>query len=505
MRTVLGTSLGIFFAACLAVASVSTIGCGESSPGQSGSGGHGGGGSGGNAGSNANAFSLTGKIQQTHAYRADDDTSGVVQLASKTVTHVMAVNPSSQNRARVVSPVGTDGTFTLALEAGHPWVLVFVDSSRVGADMIAGIFSASTLDTIAPTMPGTADLGMVEVMPDGTATAGIAYDDLLVALHLSRSDAELLGASDDICLRYVNPDIDGDGVIDQLQPGHDFLLDFHVHFGLRTGSPIGPSGGSATIDDIFGNFLPTDTALNYGGVGIYVTQPAAFSSVDASTASAMFDEPITYYPAGTNPTARTAAAGDRIPGTDLMLSTLGDSYSEGISAAAGANMPQGNYAFGVGTHTLTFTNVRTHSDAQLSAATNFIMPFIRLVPRDATCTSSCVLSAIEFRWMKRDAATSSWVQATASELSLIVGEAGGYISIVKSFDNGTQRFGFTIPGDAPSGSIAWLTTQYSGLTSAEVDATTSNQICHLGLSYDDKLGMRMFGSIANAPGTCPMM
>jgi hypothetical protein len=41
------------------------------------------------------------------------------------------------------------------------------------------------------------------------------------------------------------------------------------------------------------------------------------------------------------------------------------------------------------------------------------------------------------------------------------------------------------------------------MTAAELAAMTSDQVCHLGLSYDDKLGMRMFGGIANAPGTCP--
>lgn len=33
--------------------------------------------------------------------------------------------------------------------------------------------------------------------------------------------------------------------------------------------------------------------------------------------------------------------------------------------------------------------------------------------------------------------------------------------------------------------------------------TKLSQICHFGLSYDDTLGMRMFSSIGNAPGTCP--
>jgi hypothetical protein len=40
------------------------------------------------------------------------------------------------------------------------------------------------------------------------------------------------------------------------------------------------------------------------------------------------------------------------------------------------------------------------------------------------------------------------------------------------------------------------------MTEAELLATTTDELCHFGLSYDDKLGMRMFGSVGNAPGTC---
>jgi hypothetical protein len=93
--------------------------------------------------------------------------------------------------------------------------------------------------------------------------------------------------------------------------------------------------------------------------------------------------------------------------------------------------------------------------------------------------------------------------ATASELNLIVGEAGGYAAFAKSLDNGTARAGFTIPPDVVSGSIPWTTARLEGMTAAELASMTSDEICHLGLSYDDKLGMRMFGAIANTPGTCP--
>ncbi len=40
------------------------------------------------------------------------------------------------------------------------------------------------------------------------------------------------------------------------------------------------------------------------------------------------------------------------------------------------------------------------------------------------------------------------------------------------------------------------------MTESDLASMTTIEICHFGLSYDDKLGMRMFEGIANAPGTC---
>lgn len=106
--------------------------------------------------------------------------------------------------------------------------------------------------------------------------------------------------------------------------------------------------------------------------------------------------------------------------------------------------------------------------------------------------------------MKR--ADGNWVMATAGELGLIVGDAGGYISIVKGLDGGTERVSFVIPVDSVAGTIPWsaAAAHLEGLDAAALAGMRTSQICHLGLSYDDKLGMRMFSGIANAPGTCGM-
>lgn len=465
----------------------------------------GGGGGGTVSGGSASAFHLSGTVLRSLAALAPVGTeSSHLALdppAPKTVTHVMAVNPSSQDPRRVLAVVAPDGSFKVDLDPGHPWALVFVDNSRTGSDMIAGVFRASQLDTLAPMMPGSADLGMVEVA-HGTATGGIAYADLLTALHLTSDGADYLGARDDVCLRYVNPDIDGDGQIDLLQMGHDFQLDFHVQFGMRIGDGTNPII-NATVADIADGFLLDSTTIAYGGIGIYTSFPASFATVDAVSTWAAFEAPIHYYAnGGGGPSGPTlAAAGERIAGTDLFLLGSGSTRSEGVYAAAGFDLPQGQYQFGVGTTTLTFTNIRTHSDAQLAAAEDFIMPFVRIVRVDG-CSGDCAVSGIEFKWMKH--VTAGWVPATVEELGLIVNDQGGFISILKAFDNGDQHISITIPVNVQTGILPWTSAVLENLTSDQHAATKVSEICHFGLSYDDKLGMRMFSGIMNAPGTCPM-
>jgi len=476
---------------------------GAPSAGSGGVPGGGGAGPGGAGGASPAAFHLSGTLASLlTAPLPLGEGYAALDPSSCTVTHVMAVNPSSQDLHRTLAPVGTDGSFSIDLEPGHPWVLVFLDSSQVGSDMICGIFRASELDTLAPAEPGATDLGMVTMM-GGHATVGIAYADLLAALHLSSSAADLLGASDDVCLRYVNPDLDGDGVIDLQQSDHNFSLDFHVQFAMRSADPSSSVG--ATIADIAAGFLPDDTAILYGGVGVYATFTDAFAGYDPTMAWVAFDSASTYYPGGGGPGGPvTVSAGTHITGNDLTyMGMTGSPYhSQGISAAAGHDLPQGKYQFGMQGHTLTFTNVRTHTDAELSAAADFIMPFVHLVTA-ADCTGDCPVSSVDFKWMRRSSA--GWVPATLEELSLIVNPQGGYVSVVKDYDNGNKHLGLTIPSTVQSGSVSWSSANLDGLTADEAAATKVSEVCHFGLSYDDKLGMRMFSGIGNTPGTCPMM
>lgn len=411
----------------------------------------------------------------------------------RVVDHVVAVTPSSTSQRRVVSTVGADGSFSLDIDAASPWVLVFVDSTRVGADMIAGVFGAGTLDALTPTSTGAFDLGDVTVA-DGEAAAGVSYSDLLAALGLDAAAAYYLGAIDDVCLRYVNPDIDGDGLLDALEDkNHRFLLDFHVQRAMFE------DGASATIADVVGRFLDPDlTESSFGGTGVYFSVPAEVWSGSRDEAALSFSADLHYQG---DSGAETAPAGTPVTGADLIDNDFGDMRGVGVGAAPGFDMPQGVYQAELGSNTFTFTGVATLTDAELATAEGTLLPFVRFAPLDPNCVEACQIAALDVEWRKR--VPDGWVLATDAELALTVGMDGGFASLVVGSDSSIQSIGIRLPA-SPTASVAW---DAANAFLFEIDAEafaalTTDQLCHFGLSYDDRLGMRHFAGIANAPGTC---
>jgi len=450
---------------------------------------------GGDDGSDGAGFQVTGTVAQAAGLRAGRAARPAPD-EQRIIDHVIAVSPSSQGERRY-SAVAADGSFALDIDLAHAWVLVFVDSTRIGADMIAGVLGAGTLDTLTPIASGGVDLGEVATSDAGESTPGLSYDELLAALGIAPEAADYLGALDDVCLRYVNPDIDGDGELDVLQSDdHRFLLDFHV---LRT---MAEDGDSATVADLVGRFLdPAITTATFDGTGVYVSVPAAFWSGTRAEASMIFDGELAYY-AGGGGGVVTAGAGTPVTGDDLIDNDYGEMRGVGVYAAPGHDLPQGVYQAELGERSLSFTGVATLSDEELASAEGTLLPFVRFSPVEEACTSACAIASIDVEWRKRTA--EGWVAATAAELALTVGEGGGFASIVVGAEGGAQHIGVTLPAAEPSASVPWLAANahLDGIDAAAFAAVTTDQVCHFGLSYDDKLGMRHFAGIGDAEGTC---
>src|SRR5690606_21926434 len=124
--------------------------------------------------------------------------------------YVVAVSPVAGDVRRVVMPV-EGGRFAATLDTGRPWSLVFVDDQ-----MTRAVFQADALDTMIAPVDGSIDLGHVTIT-GAVASSKLSADDIRYTLGLDAPMADWIGNVDDLALRYSNPDLDGDGVIDAVQ------------------------------------------------------------------------------------------------------------------------------------------------------------------------------------------------------------------------------------------------------------------------------------------------
>ena len=359
--------------------------------------------------------------------------------------------------------------------------------------MVVAIYRNDTFHTIAPLQPGKMDIGDVAVdQMTQTATASIAYSDLLTDLGLSADAAEYLGSIDDLSLRYANPDIDGDGKIDVDEgDDHAFGIDFHVRWNLLNG-PGGPQYTMADMTDKFfpvsGDNVPTPVLTL---TSIYANYPLGLDSTE-------YIVPATNGPGGTlqngaafsctlsdgtecPPHAEFSGVGGQGPnawGVDY------DQSDVGAQELPGSDGVPAQLAFTLGTinTTLTFPNVVTQTRAQLNGEGTMAI-FTKLN------TAAGNITSVDYEWMKFVGGV--WTLATAEEISLTIGSSGGYMS-AHIVPNYSTQVGVELP-PTPTGTVQW-----PGST------ITPNDICAMAVSFDDKIGMRHFiGGGAPNPGvTC---
>ncbi len=414
------------------------------------------------------------------------------------VDNIMAVNPATAYPDRNLAELDDQGNFAINVTGGKPWILVFVDSSQVGQNMVCAMVKSDALDSLAPAdTSGKTDLQTVTINSDGSATSSVTYADLIDSLGLSASTATVLGALDDVSLRYVNPDMDGDGIIDLKQDNHSFGLDFHIRFNMAlnsTNAHIGDIvdnylGGSGVAD---ASYAGTGVTASYTSTGSYVSYPAAFSNVETGT--------FTYSPTVTGRDSLTIEGGTIITkdvaSSAITANSFGDYKGFGPNTNSSSELPQGTLTYSFDSKNLIFTHVQTPALADLTNPLNRIAPFVRFV------TASGKVVRIDYKWMQKT--STAWQLVDLATLQLLVNDSGGYISLRPNLDNATSSFGFTIPRNQVEGSIDWTgsNANLNGISAAELEALTASQLCHFGLSYDDTLGMRYFSGFDNAPGTC---
>lgn len=351
---------------------------------------------------------------------------------------------------------------------------------------VSSVSALTTSGTVTDVMTVSPTTGEI-TCETGEATSDQNHETLLGDLGLDDETAETIGDQDDVARRYSNPDVDNDGSVDCGSSSKKFQLDFHVRFNMFEGSQ------NATISDLIGDFLSsTTTDSEYESTGIYVSYPTTFSTVE--TGSVTFVDSAVVTQEGGNVAAGTA--------TSAVTTNNFTGYKGfGPNLTNASELPDGEIRFSVGSQTLTFSDVATPSLAKLNAPTGRIFPFIRFNLDTAGCTTSCTLSGVSYQWMKKT--ETAWTLASLEELELLVKADSGTISIKVDGDE-AKTIGITIPETALEGTIAWEATSanLSGVSTSEFDSLITTQICGLGLSTDDKLGLRYFQNINDAAGTC---
>jgi hypothetical protein len=140
--------------------------------------------------------------------------------------------------------------------------------------------------------------------------------------------------------------------------------------------------------------------------------------------------------------------------------------------------------------TLTFSNVKTKTSAAI-ASDGMILPFFHFNTSDTTANGT--IQSISYEWRKLVSGT--WVAASVEEVSLAVGSAGAFLTLYTQKGGGIEYgVSMTFPKTSVSGTILW---EHSQLVShngvSDISILTPKSFCSSAMSYDDQLGLRIFG------------
>lgn len=367
------------------------------------------------AGNSSNNGGITVKGSLAAAARS---VSGTRAVGDSNYVYAVNTGYAPGGRCRLF-PV-ENGSFSCELSKTGSWVFVFIDSSKTGPEMIQGIFKAETLDSIAPLSDNAqseTDLGTL-ALDETTETATMdttLYTGFIADLGYTETDAQFFGAIDDLMLRYVNPDIDGNGIIDMndtAMPEYRFFISNLYTFDsvvlsnnldtLKSGDNL-PDALTIAYDSSSCNLNSSYTGDNQNSIDYFGTKTKYRMIIKDSSGTELFNSGSTLKTVFNN----------------------GSEYGYGIDSTDGyvpvsGKMPEGTYIYEFYTAsdsttitgTYTFTNVKTLAD--VDEVYNFVFPFPKF-----TVDSEDNIVSVEYTWKKYT--SSGFVDATSRELELMMG------------------------------------------------------------------------------------
>jgi len=406
-----------------------------------------------------------------------------VNSSEKSVSHVMAVSPESSSPLRIIESVASDGTFGLTVEPNRPYLIVFIDSSKTGADMVAGWFKSGDLMLVAPysSQSGSLDLGVLTIDEESLAISDVEDNEILSRMNISTETAALLAAHNHFVLRYTNPDIDEDGNIDS----QNFGMDIHHHLNLKLDS------APLKLDDIKNEFpLASNIGMELLTSKAFVHYPESFDSTlcideesseitEDCSVSADPDEGTTYQASSHALLNLTGFKG---------FGTIYD-HTDDKQLPGSDNSPV-KIVFDFGEKSLSFSNVINPSKTTFESNPTLV-PFLKIT------TISERITEIGYQWNKMT--EEGWTLASNEEVKLFVSDNGGRIEIKTNTDIESNEVDkevfFKIPTTA-SGNIAFFQ------VNALAGSTLTNYniaipfICGISVYYDNKMGSRIYASPA---------
>ncbi len=426
----------------------------------------------------------------------------VAQSVTVGATHVYAVSAETGSVDRVLAALDVDGRFTLDLPLGRSYVIGVIDATRIGAAMVRGYLEFEGMHALPIEIEGAFDLGAVS-QTDGSRWASelASLGGLLTVLGVGAATIDSLASQDGLALRLLNPDVDGNGILDLDETGKAFLSEVDAFFEARV------AGSLATIDDIRNGAVAAIDALVFdtNRTSPMVATYGYFTAANTET-SAVFrfidaeGSVMSILPDGAaeldSDTDGTFPAGAWTGGPEYQALELG--------LLATSELPRGEVriTFSPSDTALVFFPMLPQLAADLSQGYEHAFASIFLT-EDSTAgpcaTTPCLFTQLGFEWKVM---TSAGVRnATATDLRALISSRGAKF---KFTIGSTDAVEMAIPSNAIEGSIAWIpanamlgTASESSFTSLDRSMLCNSRVEHLdrfGLKYEYRIGRALLAT-----------
>ncbi len=307
--------------------------------------------------------------------------SGLGASAATTVTHIVAIG---SNLEKYLATPEADGTFSLPIIKGYPYVLGFYNKTGTTITLIGYLKQADvnwhSLPIMNPSDSST-DLGTIEINSTSQeATPSINVTSLIGKMNMDLTTAQYYGTFDESLIVLTNLDVDGNGVFD-FSENKAYM--FHTYLGMGPGN----SNPGEIAKMLNGNYNDT-----------FKPKPAYYEMVfscnvsDGQTNGTIMSlvGPKTFYSSTTN-------SSNTLTGT-IDVSSYGWSCFMDIGnlpLISPEVAPAGTYVATAGAKTYTINNFQGSSVVAINSTNGIIYPVFNLVTNEAG-----YITTVNFKWKK---------------------------------------------------------------------------------------------------------